>query len=278
MYLLFDIGGTNTRIATSIDGQSLENIEMFSTPKEFEEGMARFKKYVDRVGHNLESVSGGFPGTYDTEKKIILRAPNLGGWTNARLHSVVSQITGAKVYLENDAHLAGLGEAVKGEGKEFNIVAYITISTGIGGVRIVAKNIDKAAVGFEPGHQVVVVNRPGEANVNISYLEELVSGKNIKLRYGKEPEDIDDPLVWDEVHRFLAIGLNNTIVHWSPDIVIIGGGLGLSDKISVEKLENNLSNYLDIFNKPPAIKKGVLAETAALEGALYYIKSMESKA
>lgn len=35
------------------------------------------------------------------------------------------------VYLENDANLAALAEAIIGEGKEYNIVQYLTVSTGL---------------------------------------------------------------------------------------------------------------------------------------------------
>ena len=36
------------------------------------------------------------------------------------------------MYLDNDANLAGLAEAVVGEGKDCKIVQYFTVSTGLG--------------------------------------------------------------------------------------------------------------------------------------------------
>jgi glucokinase len=49
----------------------------------------------------------------------------------------------------------GLGEAVFGAGKGREIVVYMTISTGVGGARIVGGKIDASAMGFEPGHQII---------------------------------------------------------------------------------------------------------------------------
>ena len=83
-------------------------------------------------------------------------------------------------YLANDSDLDGLGEATVGAGKGFNIVAYITVSTGIGGVRIVGGKIDVSTYGFEPGHQII--DADGSIYSEIVKKEKEVDQKRLKLK------------------------------------------------------------------------------------------------
>src|SRR4030066_415253 len=92
MYLLFDIGGTKMRMAKSLDRDSLESIEVQSTPQQFDKALGLISDYYEKV---------------------------------------------------------------KGAGKGFNIVAFLTIGTGVGGARIVGGKPDANVFGFEPGHQII---------------------------------------------------------------------------------------------------------------------------
>ena len=44
MYLLFDIGGTKTRLALSQDEKTIEREVVISTPRDFQEGVALIAK------------------------------------------------------------------------------------------------------------------------------------------------------------------------------------------------------------------------------------------
>ena len=173
----------------------------------------------------------------------------------------------APVFLENDAALAGLGEAVFGAGKGKKIVAYLTISTGVGGCRIVDGKIDENSQGFEPGHQIIFSDK------NIITLENLVSGTAIEKKYGKKPYEIFDVKIWNNVANNLAYGLHNVAVLWSPDIIILGGSMMKKIGIPVERVKFHLSKILNIFPKPPLIKKSKLGDLAGLYGALAHLKS-----
>ena len=72
----------------------------------------------------------------------------------------------------------------------------------------------------------------------------------------------------------MAIGLNNIIVEWSPDVVVLGGSMITGDpSISIEKTENYLKEILKIFPKLPAIRKAELGDFGGLYGALAFIKT-----
>ena len=62
---------------------------------------------------------------------------NLTGFAGYPVAQELSEEFGMPAYLDNDANVAGLAEALVGAGKGLNTVFYVTISTGIGGVLVV---------------------------------------------------------------------------------------------------------------------------------------------
>jgi predicted NBD/HSP70 family sugar kinase len=265
MHLLFDIGGTKARFATS-SGEEPENIKIIETPDRFEDGIKEFRNYYDSIGNpNIESVSGGIAGPLNKEKTMVINAPNISGWNGKPLKEELIKIFNTNIKIENDAALFGLGEATYGSGKEKKIVMFLTISTGIGGARIVNGKIDENSMGFEPGHQLLFLNEK-----EVKHLEGLASGNAIKRIYGKNPQDIDDEETWDEVAKYLAYGIHNSILHWSPDVVILGGSV--MKKMNIEKVKEHLSEIMKIFLVVPEIRLAQLGDKGGLYGALELAK------
>jgi glucokinase len=279
MYILFDIGGTKMRIAFSADGKGFDEPKVIPTPKEFEKGMERFKKAARELsgGRKIRAAAGGVAGPLDREKTKLVRSPHVSGWIGRPLKEELWRIIGSPVYLENDAAMAGLGEAAYGEGRGKRVVVYMTVSTGVGGVRIVDGEIDKSAHGFEPGHQIIDADGTlcPECGSVPGYLEKYVSGTALETRYGRKPYEIEDPVVWEEAARFLAYGLNNTIVHWSPDVVILGGSV--MQRIPIDKVRLYLAEVLNIFPEPPPITRAVLGDFVGLYGALQFLRRIEGR-
>jgi glucokinase len=120
----------------------------------------------------------------DKQAKKLVKSPHLPKWVDKPLGSRLEKALGVKVLLENDAALAALGEAVFGAGRRAEIVGYLTISTGIGGARVVDGRIDKKSVGFEPGHMIIDVGN------KVGYWEDFASGtameKNLQSEAGRE--------------------------------------------------------------------------------------------
>ena len=131
----------------------------------------------------------------------------------------------APVYLENDTATWALGEANAGAGKGKDIVVYMTISTGVGGTRVVHGNLDTSAYGFEIGHQIIDPNGPQCGCGGKGHLEAFIGGSSVQKQYGKAPQDITDIAVWQKTAEYLAIGLSNISVFWSPNIIILGGSM-----------------------------------------------------
>lgn len=253
--ILFDIGATKTRVAYSLDGQSFEEPKVFQTSQNYEEGLNLFLANIKEVakGREITKIVGGMSG-------------NISGWTYGGMKEQLENNFKIPVVVENDAAMAGLGEAVFGAGRGFEIVAYITVSTGVGGARIVNRKIDENSVGFEPGKQIV--DMEGEVNKT---LEDLISGKALARRTGQNPKEIIDPKVWEDLARKLAVGLNNIIVEWSPEVLVLGGSMITGDPaIPLDRAENYLKEILKIFPNIPQIKKAELGDFGGLYGGLAF--------
>jgi predicted NBD/HSP70 family sugar kinase len=273
MHILFDLGKTKIRIAGSRDFESFIEPKIFDTPRDYDSTISLMAKTVKDIcgGSEPEFVVGGIGGPLTKEKDALIEGINFPGWGDRPFRDDLSVALQAKVLLENDSALVGLGEAVYGAGRHSNIVAYVTVSTGLGGSRIVNKKIDVNSLGFEPGWQSLSLE---EENF---YAYDLLSGNAISQEMGKKPRDIIDPIFWDKKAHILAHFLNNIIVMWSPDVVVVGGSMMKEIGIPLQATEKYLRNILKIFDEIPPIKKAELADIGGLWGALRYLKDIKQE-
>lgn len=278
MVLLFDIGGTKMRLACSQDGVTFSDPEIIETPKKFEDGMTSFVGLAKKIASDktITAVSGGVAGPLNSDKTMLSNSPNLPGWIDKPLVQTISNALNAPVYLENDTAMVGLGEAVTGAGRKKNIVAYVTISTGVNGVRIVNKKIDASVFGFEIGHQIIngidISNDPQQGR-----LGQYISGKWVEEKYNKKPWEIDDPKTWDEIARWTAYGMINTAVYWSPEVIILGGSMMKTKGIPLDIIKKYYQEYLYIFPEKPKLLKATLGDIGGLHGALAFVKQKQSE-
>lgn len=280
MYILFDIGGTKMRVVAASREKFLGEPTVVSTPKDFNEGMETLKRIIDNLVSEFTAnngivvaIVGGIAGPLNQEQTMLVKSPNLSGWVGHDIKNTLHEVYNAPVTLENDAALVGLGEAHFGAGRGKSIVAYLTVSTGVGGARIVDGEIDRASLGFEPGHQIIDPDNSLCPTCEGNDLEAYVSGTAVEKRFGIKPYEIHDATVWDELAKFLAYGLNNTIVHWSPDIVVIGGSMMNEVGIPIPAVRKHLAEILKIFPNIPLIEKAELADFGGLYGSLAFART-----
>jgi len=265
MIIVADIGGTHMRIAASDAPDSFEEVVTVDTPAEFVDGVTAFASVVQQVAQDrpITRAVVGVAGLLSRDRSTLLRSPHLRGWEGKNIADAFSQAIDAPVPCENDATLGALGEAVLGAGVGAPIVAYITVGTGVGGARVVDGHIDRAAFGFEVGHQ-----RLG-SDANAPEWETLVSGSGLAQKYGKPAKELADPMIWDEVADRFAYGLYNTILHWSPDRVVLGGTAFLSHDISLERVQSTLREISSALPELPDLALATLGNHSGLYGALH---------
>lgn len=275
-YVLFDIGGTKTRVATSDDLETLNKVESFKTPVQFAEGM---KKFLETVAHLTSETpvafAGGARGLLTEAKDGIENDGILTKWAGKSIVAAIQKkYKHVPVFLENDTAIAGVGEAVFGAGQGLEIVAYHTVSTGVGGVKVENGVIDLANIGFEPGHQILDIDRTVLGEDIEPTLENLVSGTAVGERFGVKAYEIPQTdSLWDELADYLAQGLRNTILYWSPDAIVLGGAMIVGDPaIPVDAVRKYTVESLNGFEPTPLIAKAQLGDEAGLYGGMAILK------
>ena len=276
-YVVFDIGGTKTRVGRSDDLETLGDHVSFKTPNDFEAGARMLLEHIAKVAgkEEVEGIAGGIRGVLNEEKTGLANDAVLTSWIDSSITEALQAVYDVPVFIENDAAIAGVGEAVYGAGKGAEIVAYHTVSTGVGGVKIENGDIDMSAVGFEPGHQVIDIDRTVLGEDIQPILENVISGTAIKNRFGVEPYEIpQSDVLWDELASYLAQGLNNTIMYWSPDVIVLGGSMILGDpKIEIDPIRKYTVEALEDYVPSPLITLAKLGDEAGLYGGMGVLRN-----
>lgn len=270
-YVLFDIGGTNTRVTVSEDLKAFEKPVKFKTPINFKEGVEKIADAAKGVASgNIRGACGAVRGMLSEDRSMIANDGVLSRWVEEPLQETLAKKLKTRVTLENDAALAGLGEAHFGAGQDSKIMVYHTISTGVGGAKIEEGKIDSYHLGFEPGKQVLDIDRTILGEDVLPTLENLVSGAAVEERTGSKPYDIpQEDAIWDQLAEYLAHGLRNTILYWSPDTIVLGGSMMVGDPvIPIENVKRHTELILGDDMEIPDIKAAKLKDDSGLYGAM----------
>ena len=108
VYILFDIGGTKTRIGVSFDGKRLGKVRVIPTPKTARKGIKIILDAAQELaaGEKIKAVAGGIAGSFDRRKSIIVGGgANIKGWMGVYLKEKFEKVFRVPTYLENDAAL-----------------------------------------------------------------------------------------------------------------------------------------------------------------------------
>lgn len=277
-----DLGGTRMRGAILSDEGELLHRDVRPTPSDDPSTAAFVALLRDLAAHPSKPARAivGVPGRVDHGEGKLDYAPNLpAAWKPGLTAKALGEGCGVPVHLVNDADLAAVGEAYFGAGKGYRDVVFVTISTGVGGGVVLG---GKLLVGrrslAEIGH--TVIDREAFVRGEPSTLEELASGTALariaKARglAAEGAEIVDrvrkgDPLataILDEVRTSAAIGIRNVAFAYSPEIVVVGGGLGLNDDLMFPPIRAHLERF-GPAGMPIALARATLGDDAGLVGA-----------
>lgn len=257
VHIVFDLGGTKMRVAAAQSGH-LEEIHKIPAPQTPREGLSELVRLAHEAagGRKIRAIVGGVPGI--VSEGILHWLPHLLHWNGLNLKAALEQELGAIVRVEHDTAVIGIAEVHEGAGAGSRICAYVTVSTGVGGDRIIDGSIDRTTYGFEIGHQLV----------NGEELEAQVSGTAVKKKFGIEPMNLDSLEEREKLADILAIGLYNTTLHWSPDTIVLGGSMIVGkNPIPIARVESELTRRLSMYPTVPAIKMAALGDDGGLRGS-----------
>ena len=271
--LAVDLGGTHMRCAVvSPDGQVLDRDEQPTPHDAGSDALVALMRAVSDQ-NSCDGCVVGVPGRVDYRSGQLEYAPNLPrGWVASLNEAALSSAVGLPVAVANDADLAAVGEATHGAGREFSDVAYLTVSTGIGaGVVLGGLLVHGRRSLAEIGHTVIDADRLAAGGP--ATLEELGSGtalgrSAVAAGLGTVGADVVAAVArgdqramtaWAELVAVLAVGITNLAWLFTPEVIVIGGGLGLVGDVLLSPLRSAIA-----ADGPPAIEPGISIVAAAL--------------
>ncbi len=260
MYLAIDIGGTKTLLAVFTKKGELKESIKFKTPVLYDEFRDELAASVAKLSTNTFSYCVvAAPGKIDRTTGTGIAFGNLA-WANVEIGSDVKRVVNCEVVVENDGNLAGLYEAR--QVPQYKKAMYITISTGIGGVVVNNGKIEETTQDAEIGHMLL------ERGGKLQRWQEFASGKAIVKKYGKKASEIpaDATGTWYVIARNIAIGMIDVIATLTPEVIIIGGGVGTHFAKFGPRLIEELKIYDNALLTIPAIVQAKHPEEAVVYG------------
>ena len=284
-----DIGGTNTRVALADKELNIIERKQFATDSENPDvTLGKIAEVIKSFDCDIVGAGMSCPGPLDLINGKILTPPNLKGqWHNLKVAEELSKLINKPVYLENDANLAGLAEAVVGEGKDYNYVQFFTVSTGLGAGFVINKEIYHGAHGFgnEVANCVMMKDGPSHGSIIPGGIEAISSGTAITSRAVKAGLDVKHAgevndlakagnevakQIVDDAKEYLANFIGVVYGYADPEIVILGGSVALKIDGFVEEVEALAKERVYEIMKPYVkVRKSTLNEDSGLIGAAY---------
>jgi glucokinase len=295
-----DIGGTHLRMMLAdLDGKPVANwssrlVAGNKTPaavvalmRQGLDAMAGEASAGDRVRH----LTVGAPGITDVSLGVIKAAPNLDGWNDVPLQSLVESELGILTTVENDVNLAAVGERARGIARDVRDFVFIAMGTGVGAGIYVEGALHHGAhwsageIGYLP-----VAGMPRETMRldETGQLERVIGGEGIEAAWRTllQREGVQDESllklrashIFDRASdghglaheivsstaRILADAIGILGLLFDPKMVVLGGGVG-----SHEILRATTEQYLNENELPqPALRISSLGKEAQLFGAI----------
>lgn len=289
-YIGVDLGGTNVRVAKVSElGDVIQEVK---EPSEVKQGrdhvVAKIIRMIKTLDNYQEAKGIGLavPGPVDTQKRVMTIATNVPGFEGFEFAKIMEEELKLPVYLDNDVNAAGIGEAVLGAGKDYPIVYYVTISTGIGGAAIINGKVLSGRYGYagEIGNIIIDRNRKKHNFLNIGAVENEASGLAIirkasevfgyEFTSAKELFDLaanNDPQAMkmvDELAYDIAVMLSAIAHVIDPHIFVFGGGVMKSKDVFFPLVEKHFQSLVHEKMRDVKFETAKLSEPGIIGAAM----------
>ena len=265
-----DLGGTSIKYAlvdkagNSFFEGKLPSFASVSAAKVMEQlikAATLLKDEAAKQDWNVLGIGLGTPGIVDETNRIVLGgAENIIGWENIDVASLMEKQMSLPVVVGYDANQMGLVETKYGAGRGCTHVVFLTVGTGIGGAVIIDGKLFNgyANRGTELGHVPLIANGEHCACGAVGCLEYYASTSALTRRFSilaKEQNlsfdtEINGELIVRLYHEdfplavecmnehfyYLGRGIAGFVNIFSPQRIVIGGGVAESGSFYLEKI------------------------------------------
>ena len=290
-WLAVDVGGTNMRAAIVTEEGEVGERSDRATGRD-PAALVELARDV-LAGDEVDGAVVGLPGRIDYGVGRLEYAPNIDpSWRDELTEERLAGDLGVPVALANDADLAAVGEAWFGAGRPFRDVAYLTISTGIGaGVVTGGLLVHGRRSVAEVGHTIVDGQRLLEGRK--ATVEDLGSGTALTelaqeagiAEDAKElvelvrGGDVTATRILERVTFAAAMGAVNLAHLFTPDVIVVGGGLGLVGDLVLDPIRLLVAERGPrAMPEPICVVNAELGDAAGLTGAAAWHRAFTPQA
>jgi glucokinase len=305
MYIGIDIGGTKCAVISANDcGKKLSRVSFPTT--DYESTMKRIMQEVAAL-MPCRAIGISCGGPLDEKRGMILSPPNLPGWDEVPIVTMLEERFQVPAYLCNDANACALAEWRFGAGIGTQNMVFLTFGTGMGAGLILDGKLYRGTNGNadEVGHMRLADYGPVGYG-KIGSFEGFCSGGGIKqlgqtvareaIQQGASPsfcptmEDIEhisakslaeaadsgDEVacrIWQSVAEKLGLGLSLLIDLLNPEAIVIGSIFERSEHLLRTKAEEiihreALSQSREVCRILPAALGDEIGDYAAIAVAM----------
>ncbi len=234
----------------------------------------------------------GFGGPVDVQTGRICCSHQVPGWSEFPLREWLHSVYPIPVFVDNDANVGALGEATYGAGQGMDPVFYSTLGSGVGGGCVAQGKIYHGCIPGEVEFGHLRLDRTGitvesqcsgwavDAKIRKSnqshpqgVLAQLCEGsKGGEARHLTEAirrGDLEAKRILTDTAEDLAFALSHVTHLLHPQVLVLGGGLGLMGEPLREAVVTAIGKYImHAFQPGPVVKVAALGEDAIPMGAL----------
>ncbi len=191
----------------------------------------------------------------------ITTTPKLA-WRNYPILPVFKEKLGVPTGLETDVNGAAIAEAALGAAKGVENCLYVTVGTGVGGGLIIHGRPVHGLIHSEIGHIPVIPMKEDPMPQGICpyhgcCLEGMASGPAIEKRWGVSGKELPEGHpAWELESAYLAQLCANAIYSFSPEKIILGGGV-MQKKFLLPMIREKTAAALNGYIAHPAVEAGL---------------------
>lgn len=243
--LVADLGGTRLRVAIADSSGALVAKEVIATPGDDPAALvSAMRQVLENTGRHVSGAVVGVPGPVDYATGEVLTLPNLPAWEGTLRASNLAEQLGLPVLVANDADLGALGEHRFGAGRDTEDMLYVTSSTGVGAGMIIGGRLLHGRLSLaEAGHTIIDMATGGT-------LEGMGSGTALARDAGEDAASVaaraangdpDAVQLFERAANAFAVGVFNLVHCFSPQLVVIGGGMSRSGDLLLGPVREKLA-------------------------------------
>lgn len=295
--LAIEIGGTKTQLYAGTDAGEILDRKRFAVRREAG-GEGIREDLAGALPEMIEqwkpaAIGVGYGGPVEWRSGKIVKSHHVAGWDGFPFGEWLAERAKLPVFVENDANVACLGEALHGAGRGHDPVFWVNIGSGVGGGLVSGGRIYHGASPGEVEIGHVRLERDG------TIVEDRCSGwgvdRAIKTEVAANPQSIlarivgANPPGGEATHLApalaqncpaamqvlrtamseLAFALSHAVHLLHPEVIVVGGGMSLIGEPLRAVLAEYLPGFLmDAFRPGPQVALAALREDAVPVGAL----------